>query len=112
QKEAAEKFVAFMTSKEQQAKAIRSGYRPTDPSVPLAGPIDAEHGVDPRQVADNGLEYPSDAIFRRANELWHDVKKHSTVFLAIDTSGSMEGAPMNAAKKGAAQFIREMQKQD
>jgi Ca-activated chloride channel homolog len=112
QREAAEKFVAYMISKEQQAKAIRSGYRPTAPGVPLAGPIDPEHGVDPAQAADRSLEYVSDAIFRRANELWHDVKKHSTVFLAVDTSGSMNGAPMNAAKKGAAQFIREMQRQD
>ena len=112
QKEAAEKFVAFMISKEQQAKAIKTGYRPTDPSVPLTGPIDPEHGVDPRQGSGNSLEYVSDSMFRRANELWHDVKKHSTVFLALDTSGSMNGAPMNAAKKGAAQFIREMQKQD
>ena len=44
----------------------------------------------------------SDAIFRRANELWHDVKKHSSVYLVLDTSGSMNGEAMNAAKKGAA----------
>ena len=112
QKEAAEKFIAFMLTKEQQAKAIETGYRPTDASVPLASPIDAAHGVDPTQRTNETLEYVSDAIFRRANELWHDVKKHSTVFLALDTSGSMNGAPMNAAKKGAAKFIREMQKQD
>jgi Ca-activated chloride channel family protein len=112
QKEAAEKFVAFMTAKEQQAKATTYGYRPTDASVPLASPIDEAHGVDPKQRSDKGLEYVSESLLRRANELWHDVKKHSTVFLALDTSGSMNGAPMNAAKKGAAQFIRSMQKQD
>ncbi|APR85502.1 von Willebrand factor, type A [Minicystis rosea] len=112
QKEAAAKFVAFMTSKEQQARAVDSGYRPTDPTVALGAPIDAEHGVDPKQSAGKSLEYVSESLFRRANEMWHEVKKHSTVFLTLDTSGSMNGAPMNAAKKGAAQFIREMQKQD
>jgi Ca-activated chloride channel family protein len=112
QKAAAEKFLAFMTSKEQQAKAPKYGYRPTDPSVPVTAPIDAEHGADPAQSADKSLEYVSDAIFRRANEMWHDVKKHSTVYLVLDTSGSMNGDPMNAAKKGAADFIRQMQKDD
>lgn len=112
QKEAAEKFLAFMLTKEQQHKATHYGYRPTDTSIPLAAPIDVEHGVDPKQSPDKNLEYVSDALFRRANELWHEVKKHSTVLLALDTSGSMNGEPMNAAKKGAAQFIREMQKQD
>lgn len=112
QKEAGQKFLDFMTSKDQQAKAPKYGYRPTDKSVPVTAPIDAEHGADPTQSSDKSLEYMSDSIFRRANELWHEVKKHSLVYLVLDTSGSMNGEPMNAAKKGAAQFIREMQKDD
>jgi len=112
QREAGEKFLAFMTSKEQQAKAPKYGYRPTDKSVPVTSPIDAEHGANPAQSSETGLEYVSDSIFRRANELWHEVKKHSTVYLVLDTSGSMNGEAMNAAKKGTAQFIREMQKED
>jgi Ca-activated chloride channel family protein len=112
QRQAAEKFLTFMTSKDQQAKAPKYGYRPTDKSIPITAPIDAEHGADPAQSSEKGLEYVSDSIFRRANELWHEVKKHSTVYLVLDTSGSMNGEPMNAAKKGAAQFIREMQKED
>lgn len=111
-RQAGEKFLAFMTSKEQQAKAPQYGYRPTDKSVPVTAPIDAEHGADPAQPAESGLEYVSDAIFIRANELWHEVKKHSTVYLVLDTSGSMNGEAMNAAKKGAAKFVREMQKED
>lgn len=112
QRQAGEKFIAYMTAKEQQAKAPKTGYRPTDTSVALGAPIDAEHGANPAQSATNSLEYVNDSLFRRANELWHDVKKHSTVYLVIDVSGSMNGEPMNAAKKGAAQFIREMQKDD
>lgn len=112
QKEAGQKFLDFMTSKDQQAKALKYGYRPTDKSIPITSPIDAEHGADPAQSSEKSLEYVSDAIFRRANEMWHEVKKHSLVYLVLDTSGSMNGDPMNAAKKGAAQFIREMQKED
>ena len=112
QKQAAQKLLDFMTSKDQQAKAPKYGYRPTDKSVPVSAPIDAEHGADPAQSADKSLEYMSDSVFRRANELWHEVKKHSLVYMVLDTSGSMNGEPMNAAKKGTAQFIREMQKED
>ena len=112
QKQAAEKFLAFLTSKDQQAKAPKYGYRPTDKSVPVTAPIDADHGVDPAQSTDKSLEYVSDALFRRANEMWHEVKKHSSVYLVLDTSGSMNGDAMNAAKKGAAAFIRGMQKED
>lgn len=112
QKQAAQKLLDFMTSKDQQAKAPKYGYRPTDKSVPVTAPIDAEHGADPAQSADKSLEYMSDSVFRRANELWHEVKKHSLVYMVLDTSGSMNGEPMNAAKKGTAQFIREMQKED
>lgn len=112
QKQAAQKLVDFMTSKDQQAKAPKYGYRPTDKTVPIAAPIDAEHGADPSQSAEKSLEYMSDSVFRRANELWHEVKKHSLVYMVLDTSGSMNGEAMNAAKKGTAQFIREMQKED
>ncbi|MBK8255438.1 MAG: VWA domain-containing protein [Polyangiaceae bacterium] len=112
QKQAAQKFLDFMVSKDQQAKAPKYGYRPTDKSVPVTSPIDLEHGADPAQSSENSLEYVSDSLFRRANELWHEVKKHSVVYLVLDTSGSMNGDAMNAAKKGAAQFIREMQKED
>jgi Ca-activated chloride channel homolog len=113
QKEAGEKFLAYMTSKDQQAKAPKYGYRPTDPGVPLASPIDEAHGVNPKQSADASLQYPSQEVFTRAQELWHKVKKHSTVFLLLDTSGSMqEKGKIAAAKKGAANFIRAMEKED
>ncbi len=112
QKEAAEKFLAFMTSKEQQAKALTYGYRPTDASIAITSPIDEAHGADTKQNASNKLEYVSEDVFRRANELWHKVKKHSTVYLLLDTSGSMAGKAITAAKKGAASFIRSMEKDD
>lgn len=112
QREAATKFLAFATSREQQQKALQYGYRPTDASIPVGAPIDAAHGADPGQSSAKGLEYVSEDVFRRANELWHKVKKHSTVFLLLDVSGSMAGEKMTSAKKGAAGFIRAMEKED
>ena len=81
QKQAADKFLAFMTAKEQQAKAPTYGYRPTDTSVALSSPIDEAHGVNPKQTNAGALEVPSQEVFSRAQELWHKVKKHSTVFM-------------------------------
>jgi Ca-activated chloride channel family protein len=113
QKQAGEQFLAYMTSKEQQGKAPQYGYRPTDPSLALSSPIDEAHGVDPKQSAAKSLEYPSEDVVSRAQELWHKVKKHSTVFMLLDVSGSMQDkGKITAAKKGAASFIRTMQKED
>lgn len=112
QREAATKLVAFATSREQQQKALQYGYRPTDATIPLGAPIDAAHGADPKQSADHGLAYVSEDVFRRSNELWHKVKKHSTVFMLLDVSGSMAGEKMTSAKRGAAGFIRSMEKDD
>lgn len=111
-KEAATAFVTYMTAKEQQARAVKSGYRPTDPTLALTSPIDEAHGADVKQTPASRLEYVSEDVFKRSNELWHQVKKHSTVFLLLDISGSMQGKPMNAAKKGAAAFVRTMEKSD
>ena len=112
QREAATAFLAFATSRDQQQKALQYGYRPTDRTIPLGAPIDTAHGADPKQSADRGLAYVSEDVFRRSNELWHKVKKHSTVFLLLDVSGSMAGEKMTSAKKGAAGFIRAMEKDD
>ena len=40
-------FIAFLLDKTRQQRAMIFGFRPADPSLPLAAPIDAAHGVDP-----------------------------------------------------------------
>lgn len=112
QRRAAERYLAHLVSKESQVAALTHGYRPTEASVPLSAPVDAAHGADPAEPRGRPLEYVSEATFRRANELWHRVKKHSSVVMVLDTSGSMSGEPINAAKKAAARFIRSMEKDD
>jgi Ca-activated chloride channel family protein len=112
QKEAAGKYLDYLTSPEQQARAPEFGFRPTRSGIPLTAPFDKEHGVDPGQTGKPELEYVSDDVFRRANELWHQVKKKATVYLVMDTSGSMKGQPMEAAKAGAAEFVRHLERDD
>ena len=112
QRQGAEAFLAFLTAPAQQKLAMTFAYRPTDPSMPLEAPIDRAHGVDPSQTAAKKLAYVSEELFTHANELWHQVKKKATVLLLLDTSGSMQGPKMTAAKKGAVKFLRSMHKDD
>ena len=60
QKEAAGVFETFLLDKPQQLKALELGFRPADPSIPLAAPLDAQHGMDPKQPQ-TILEIPSAA---------------------------------------------------
>src|SRR5262249_34267947 len=48
-KEAAKLYIDYLLKKEQQEKALKYGFRPGLESVPLAAPIDTDHGVDPKE---------------------------------------------------------------
>lgn len=111
QQEGARLFLDFLLSPEQQARTSRFGYRPALTGVGLTAPFDAAHGVDP-EAPRKELEYVSEDLFLRANELWHAVKKKAAVWLLLDTSSSMSGAPMEAAKKGAVRFLQQMEPDD
>lgn len=112
QREAARQYLAFLGAPEQQSRASEFGFRPTTPGIPLHTPFDRGHGVDPGQTGQPQLEYVSEEIFQRANELWHQVKKKASVYLVLDTSASMEGEPMEAAKRGAARFVTHLERED
>lgn len=109
---AAKLLLDHLTSRPMQELAVQCGFRPADATVPLTAPFDAEHGVDLAQDGRNALAPVSEAVFRAANELWHRVKKKATIALVLDTSGSMSGEPMEAAKRGACELIRHMEKED
>ncbi len=110
-KEGAGKFLDFLTSREQQAKAPTFGFRPALAGMALQSPFDAAHGVNP-DAQRKELEYLSEDLFQRANALWHEVKKKASVWVLLDTSGSMKGEPMEAAKKGAIGFLKQMEPGD
>ena len=112
QAQAAKLLVDHLASRPMQELAVQCGFRPADPTVPLAAPFDVEHGVDPKQDGHDALAPVTDAVFRAANELWHHVKKKASIAVVLDVSGSMNGAPMDAAKRGVCELIRHMEKQD
>ncbi|MGD9093320.1 MAG: VWA domain-containing protein [Anaerolineales bacterium] len=104
QKEAANIFEAFLLDRPQQERAIELGFRPADPSIPLAAPLDQQHGVDisqPKTV----LEVPPAEVIAGIQSLWREVKKPVDLVVVLDTSGSMEGDKISSARGSLVQFI-------
>jgi Ca-activated chloride channel family protein len=104
-KAAAQDFEQFLLAKPQQLKAIELGFRPSDPSIPLTSPLDAQHGVDPKQPQ-TVLEIPSADVIRAASQLWQQAKKPVDVVAVLDTSGSMSGDKITSARSSLADFVK------
>jgi Ca-activated chloride channel family protein len=103
--EAAKAYIKFLLDRPQQEKTLTHGFHPGDVTVQLAAPIDAEHGVDPKEPKTT-LEVPSVEVMDSIIKLWHEHKKHSNIILVFDTSGSMkDNAKMPNAQSGAKQLV-------
>jgi Ca-activated chloride channel homolog len=111
-KEAADVYTAYLLARPQQEGAIRFGFRPADPAVALASPIDTAHGVNPKEPQTT-LEVPEPVLVDAVLDVWDSVKKNARVVLAVDVSGSMnEEGKIVAARDGAAAFIAELGDRD
>jgi len=104
-REAAKVYIQFLLARQQQEKAIEYGFRPASLDVPLTAPLDAAHGIDPKEPKTT-LEVPSIDVINAILQAWKVQKKHSNVVLVLDTSGSMgEEGKMQNAKEGAKQLV-------
>jgi Ca-activated chloride channel homolog len=101
---AAQQLLAFLKAKPQQERARALGFRPADPSLPIAAPLDEAHGVDPKQPQ-TLLEVPSADVLAALLDAWRSQKKSADVMIVFDRSGSMRGQPLDEAKAGAKAFI-------
>jgi Ca-activated chloride channel family protein len=110
-REAAQNFEEFLLGKPQQTRAIELGFRPADPSIPLAMPLDAQHGVDISQPQ-TVLEVPVAEVTSAIQTFWEDVKKPVDLVLVIDTSGSMEGEKISSARNSLVSFINLLDDRD
>ncbi len=86
---------------------MRLGLRPADPRVPLGPPVELSTGANP-QTSLLALEVPETLVVERIEEVWHAVKKKAIIGLVFDKSGSMKGAKLGAAIKGAQAFVRSL----
>jgi len=105
-REAAQTYINYLLAAPQQQKALSYGFRPGSTDVPLGAPIDAEHGVDPKQPVTT-LEVPSSEVIAAIQHQWDtEEKKAADIALVLDTSGSMrDEAKMPNAKSGAKQLV-------
>jgi Ca-activated chloride channel homolog len=88
EKAAAALFEDYVQQPENQAKVLEFGFRPNNPSVPLADPIAAANGVDPSQPATE-LEVPAPEVLVGILDSWAELRKDARVLLVLDISGSM-----------------------
>ena len=111
---AAEAYVRFLLEPKQQARAIPHGFRPASVDVPLAAPLDAAHGVDPKEPQTT-LEVPPADVIEAALRVWRENKRTANVTLALDVSGSMneeDGARIRGARDGARQLVAALGERD
>lgn len=103
--EAAQIYIKYLLARPQQERALQYGFRPGAVDVPLASPIDAAHGVDPKEPKTT-LEVPSADVIHSILDLWKKHKKTADIVLVLDTSGSMnENEKMQNAREGAKQLV-------
>jgi Ca-activated chloride channel family protein len=113
-REAAKAYIQYLLAPAQQAKAIPHGFRPALPEIALAAPIDAAHGVDPKEPKTT-LDVPSVEVIDATLQLWRENKRHANVALVLDVSGSMNsegGSRIKNAKIGAEQLVQTLDAND
>ena len=103
-RDAAGKFLAYLKARPAQERALQLGFRPVDPAIKIASPIDAAHGVDAKQPQ-TLLEVPEAGTLEALLATWRKTKKPADVVVVFDKSGSMDGRPLAEAKAGAKAFL-------
>lgn len=88
QKAAARAFESFVQQPANQRLVLQSGFRPGNPDVGVAAPVDASNGVDPDQPR-TVLQVPSSPVLVKLLDLWSQQRKGARVLLVMDVSGSM-----------------------
>ena len=111
QKDAAGVFESFLLDKPQQLKALELGFRPADPAIPLAAPLDTQHGADPKQPQ-TILEIPSASVIEGIQNLWTQTKKPVDLVVVMDISGSMQGDKITTARSSLMKFVQKLDDRD
>ena len=111
-REAARVYIQYLLQRPQQERAMTYGFRPGAVDIPLASPVDAAHGVDPKEPKTT-LEVPSVPVMDAILTLFAQKKKAANVVLVLDTSGSMnEHQKMQNAREGAKQLVNLLSPED
>jgi Ca-activated chloride channel family protein len=107
QRETYRAFRQYLTSTPVQQRVLEAGYRPADLSVPIDGPsspINATHGANPAEPQTT-LQIPAPSVVQVVRDVWWLTKRHTNVYLVVDTSGSMAGNKLAQTKEALLTFI-------
>ncbi len=100
-------FRQHLTSAPVQQHVLEAGYRPADLSIPIDGPdspINAANGADPAEPQTT-LQVPPPSVVQVVRDVWWLTKRHTNVYLVVDTSGSMAGEKLAQTKEALLTFI-------
>jgi Ca-activated chloride channel family protein len=114
EREAAGIYLDYLLGLEAQNTAIDEWLRPTNQAIPLRQPLSLENGIDPSKNPDNvpSLESVSGETAMAVEQVFLKTKKRATVLIVVDTSGSMRGPKIKAAREGILSFLNILQSDD
>jgi Ca-activated chloride channel family protein len=110
QRETYRAFREYLTSTPVQQRVLQAGYRPADLSIPIDGsdsPISIAAGVDPAEPQTT-LQMPAPGVVQVVRDVWWLTKRHTNVYLVVDTSGSMQGEKLAQTKEALLIFIEQI----
>ncbi len=102
-----QKFRDYLASKPAQERVLSHGFRPTDLTISLndpQSPVSAKNGVNPAEPQ-TALQIPGPAVVEVVRNVWWYTKRHTNVYLVVDTSGSMQGEKLDAAREALNVFL-------
>lgn len=119
QKAAAAVFQEFVLRPENQQKVLEFGFRPGNPDVAVASPIEAKNGVDPNQPQAL-LDVPAPDVLVKILDTWAEQRKVARVMIVMDVSGSMGDAAtkdssdskLDLAKRAAISALDQFKDED
>jgi Ca-activated chloride channel homolog len=103
-------FSEYLTSKTVQERVLEAGYRPADLSISLqsaTSPINAANGVNPDEPQTT-LQMPAPSVVEIVRDVWWLTKRHTNVYLVVDTSGSMHGTKLARVQEALQAFLEQI----
>jgi Ca-activated chloride channel homolog len=111
QRQAFAQFRDYLLSPEAQQLVLRHGYRPANLATPLnssGSPLTIDNGVDWTQP-ETTLQVPNAAVIKVVRDVWWYTKRHTNVYLVVDTSGSMRGEKLGQAQLALEAFLEQIE---
>lgn len=98
QRVATQKFIDFISQNKMLAEARKYGFRPQSGEVSLEPPLTEAYGMSPSLPRRSFLPV-SGEVLEKVLDDWPKIMRPAAFVLALDSSGSMEGEPLNSAKQ-------------